>query len=178
MSLNERETYFANLCHELAEKAFSLQEVPVGCVFVYGEEVIGRGHNDVNRTKNPTRHAEFVAIDEAHEWCAKNGRNFDEIMRQTVVYVNLEPCIMCASALYQIKIAKLVFGAKNPRFGGIESVASNQSYGHEHEIQIVSGIFEERSIAILRRFYNRENCYAPLDKRKTKNKQSADPDGE
>jgi tRNA(Arg) A34 adenosine deaminase TadA len=97
-----------------------------------------------------------VAIDEAHEWCAKNGRNFDEvgshkgipnlwfsllkfspkIMRQTVVYVNLEPCIMCASALYQIKIAKLVFGAKNPRFGGIESVASNQSYGHEHEIQV------------------------------------------
>jgi tRNA(Arg) A34 adenosine deaminase TadA len=57
-------------------------------------------------------------------------------MKQTTVYVSLEPCIMCSSALYQLKIKRLVFGAKNPRFGGILSVASNKDYGHEHEIEV------------------------------------------
>nr|CAD2172349.1 unnamed protein product [Meloidogyne enterolobii] len=110
---------FINESFRLAQKAYDLQEVPVGCVFVFDGLIIGRGHNEVNKTKNPTRHAEFVAIDQANDWCCENGKDFQEVMEQTTVYVSLEPCIMCSSALYQLKIKRLLFGAKNLRFGGI-----------------------------------------------------------
>lgn len=57
-------------------------------------------------------------------------------MKRSTFYVNLEPCVMCASALYQLRVKRLVFGAKNPRFGGIFSVASNSDYGHDHNIEV------------------------------------------
>uniref|UniRef100_A0A914NFH7 CMP/dCMP-type deaminase domain-containing protein n=1 Tax=Meloidogyne incognita TaxID=6306 RepID=A0A914NFH7_MELIC len=160
--------FFINESFSLAQKAYDLQEVPVGCVFVFDGLIIGRGHNEVNKTKNPTGHAEFVAIDQANDWCCENGKDFQEVMEQTTVYVSLEPCIMCSSALYQLKIKKLLFGAKNLRFGGISSVASNQDYGHEHEIELVPEVCAEKSISLLKKFYDRENPFAPLDKRKVK----------
>ncbi|KAL3076555.1 hypothetical protein niasHS_014460 [Heterodera schachtii] len=148
---------FFDLCFKLAETAYDAKEVPVGCAIVVNNEVVGTGFNQVNRTKNPTRHAEFVAIDEADEWCKLHNKNFTE------------PCVMCASALYQLGIQRLVFGAKNPRFGGIYSVASNTDYGHEHQIDIISEVDKDRCIALLRTFYDRENPFAPEEKRKTKN---------
>ncbi|KAL7074433.1 hypothetical protein ACQ4LE_006830 [Meloidogyne hapla] len=159
---------FINASFSLAQKAYDLQEVPVGCVFVFDGLIIGRGHNEVNKTKNPTRHAEFVAIDQASNWCCENGKDFQEVMKQTTVYVSLEPCIMCSSALYQLKIKRLLFGAKNLRFGGILSVASNKDYGHEHEIELIHEVCAEKSISLLKKFYDRENPFAPLDKRKVK----------
>ncbi|CAK5058247.1 unnamed protein product [Meloidogyne enterolobii] len=153
---------FINESFRLAQKAYDLQEVPVGCVFVFDGLIIGRGHNEVNK------HAEFVAIDQASDWCCENGKDFKEVMEQTTVYVSLEPCIMCSSALYQLKIKRLLFGAKNLRFGGIESVASNQDYGHEHKIELVPEVCAEKSISLLKKFYDRENPFAPLDKRKVK----------
>jgi tRNA(Arg) A34 adenosine deaminase TadA len=72
-----------------------------------------------------------------------------KVMKQTTVYVNLEPCIMCASALYQLKIKKLIFGAKNPRFGGIISLAGNKEYGHDHEIEVIFlNIFFKKKISL------------------------------
>lgn len=159
---------FLEQTFELAILAYRNHEVPVGCVFVYGEStVIGRGRNEVNklgttlvrfirtrgltfRSKNPTRHAEFVAIEEAERWCIENHKDFTEarqsteslhinqikVMKETTLYVTLEPCIMCASALYQLNVRRLVFGASNPRFGGIKSVASNRDYGHAHKIDV------------------------------------------
>uniref|UniRef100_A0A914M4Y2 CMP/dCMP-type deaminase domain-containing protein n=1 Tax=Meloidogyne incognita TaxID=6306 RepID=A0A914M4Y2_MELIC len=159
---------FINESFSLAQKAYDLQEVPVGCVFVFDGLIIGRGHNEVNKTKNPTRHAEFVAIDQASDWCCENGKEFQEVMKQSTVYVSLEPCIMCSSALYQLKIKRLLFGAKNFRFGGILSVASNKDYGHEHEIELIPEVCAEKSISLLKKFYDRENPFAPLDKRKVK----------
>ncbi|KAI1727315.1 cytidine and deoxycytidylate deaminase zinc-binding region domain-containing protein [Ditylenchus destructor] len=189
--LSPRDRQFLDLSFEFAEKAFGLQEVPVGCVFVYnkndasnseskedsGEDngiIVGRGCNETNLARNPTRHAEFVAIEEAERWCEENGADFAEVMRQTTVYVTLEPCIMCASALYQLKIKRIIFGACNPRFGGVASVASNKVYGHAHEVELIAEIDADRSIALLKRFYDRENPFAPEDKRKAKKKFSSD----
>uniref|UniRef100_A0A915ELC1 CMP/dCMP-type deaminase domain-containing protein n=1 Tax=Ditylenchus dipsaci TaxID=166011 RepID=A0A915ELC1_9BILA len=132
----------------------------------------GRGINEVNKTKNPTRHAEFVAIEEAEQWCKDSDQSFDQVMRNTSLYVTLEPCIMCASALYLLEIRKIVFGACNPRFGGLKSVASNEQYQHDHQIELISEVDVDRSISLLKRFYGRENRMH----RKTKEEQSKECD--
>lgn len=161
------EIYF-EIAFKLAEEALSVSEVPVGCVLVYCDEVIGRGRNRVNESKNPTSHAEFVAFKEAEDWCRKTSKIFIDVMTETTLYVSLEPCIMCSSALYQLKIARIVFGACNPRFGGLMSVASNRQYRYEHSPEITGEFSVERSINLLKRFYQRENQFAPEDKRKMK----------
>uniref|UniRef100_A0A1I7XXI8 CMP/dCMP-type deaminase domain-containing protein n=1 Tax=Steinernema glaseri TaxID=37863 RepID=A0A1I7XXI8_9BILA len=135
MSLEATSLAFLEEAFRLAEEALDSNEVPVGCVFVYRGEIVGRGRNDVNRTKNPTRHAEMVAFDELREWCSKTGRSLEEVLAETELYVSLEPCIMCGCAMYQLKIKKIVYGAGNERFGGIDSVAGKEKYAVEHDIE-------------------------------------------
>ncbi|CEF65248.1 tRNA-specific adenosine deaminase 2 [Strongyloides ratti] len=153
----------------LAEKAYENLEVPVGCVLVYKNEIVGRGFNDVNRTKNPTRHAEMVAFDDLREWCKDKNIKVEEIAKSLELYVTLEPCIMCASAMIQLGIKKIVFAASNERFGGIHSVSNISNYGPtKNSFMIFSNIDEERAISLLRKFYDRENVKAPEGKRKLK----------
>uniref|UniRef100_A0A0N4ZSG7 CMP/dCMP-type deaminase domain-containing protein n=1 Tax=Parastrongyloides trichosuri TaxID=131310 RepID=A0A0N4ZSG7_PARTI len=158
-----------NEAFNLAEKAYKAMEVPVGCVFVYKGEIIGRGYNDVNRTKNSTRHAEMVAYDEMREWCLDKNLILENIINEVELYVTLEPCIMCASAMVQLGIKKMVFAASNERFGGIHSVSNISNYGNtKNSFVFISNVDEERSISLLRKFYDRENVQAPEDKRKLK----------
>ncbi|KAF6112542.1 adenosine deaminase tRNA specific 2 [Phyllostomus discolor] len=84
---------------QMAREALENTEVPVGCLLVYNNEVVGKGRNEVNQTKNATRHAEMVAIDQVLEWCRGRGRSPSEVFERTVLYVTVEPCIMCAAAL-------------------------------------------------------------------------------
>uniref|UniRef100_A0A0K0G2K2 tRNA-specific adenosine deaminase 2 (inferred by orthology to a human protein) n=1 Tax=Strongyloides venezuelensis TaxID=75913 RepID=A0A0K0G2K2_STRVS len=163
---------FMNEAFLLAEKAYEALEVPVGCVLVYKDEIVGRGYNDVNRTKNPTRHAEMVAYDELREWCKLKNLKLEDIANLLELYVTLEPCIMCASAITQLGIGKIIFAASNERFGGIHSVSNISNYGPtRNSFLIYSNVDEERSISLLRRFYDRENTKAPEDKRKLKKEQ-------
>ena len=99
-----------------AKKALEEGEVPIGCVFVVGGTVVAEGRNEVNKRKNPTAHAEIVCIEEI------NREHDEEFFRDAVVYVNCEPCIMCASALQQLKVKGIFYGCSNPRFGGCGSV--------------------------------------------------------
>ena len=99
-----------------AKKALEEGEVPIGCVFVVGGTVVAEGRNEVNKRKNPTAHAEIVCIEEI------NREHDEEYFRDAVVYVNCEPCIMCASALQQLKVKGIFYGCSNPRFGGCGSV--------------------------------------------------------
>lgn len=77
---------------------------------------------------------------------------------------------MCSSALYQLHIKRVIFGAPNDRFGGMGSVLSNEEFKHDHEIEIVKNVDVERSIQMLKDFYKRENPFAPPEKRKTRGK--------
>ncbi|KAH7680226.1 tRNA-specific adenosine deaminase 2, partial [Aphelenchoides avenae] len=192
-SLSPEDERFLEESFQEAEKAYAANEVPVGCVLVYKGEVIGRGHNDVNQTKNPTRHAEMVAVEEAEKWCHRNSKyvgiacewipsklipvttdgNFSEVMLETTLYVTLEPCIMCAAAMYQIHIRRMVFGACNERFGGVQSVSNARNYGVDYEIEMAPEVAKERSIELLRRFYDRENPFAPEDKKRQKSTSAA-----
>ncbi len=99
-----------------AEKAYKLSEVPVGCVLVKDEEVISRSHNRVEELKDPTAHAEMLALREAF---GKLGRKW---LEDCTLYVTLEPCIMCSYALVLARVREVVFGALDEKHGGVMSL--------------------------------------------------------
>ena len=99
-----------------AEKAYELSEVPVGCVLVKDGEVISRSHNRMEELKDPTAHAEMLALREAF---GKLGRKW---LEDCTLYVTLEPCIMCSYALVLARVKEVVFGALDERHGGVMSL--------------------------------------------------------
>lgn len=116
---------------------------------------------------NPTRHAEFNAIDEAMEWCRQKELNWIDVFSESTLYVTCEPCIMCASALRLVHIKTWVFGCSNDRFGGCGSVLNihNDSVNSDKSqdqqpVTIVRGVEEEKAIKLLQSFYSCENPFA------------------
>ena len=103
--------YFMKLALEEAEKADSLDEVPVGAVIVSEGCLLGRGHNHPVRLNDPTAHAEVLALRSAGTW-TKNYR-----MTGATLYVTLEPCLMCFGALIHARVGRVVFGASDPKVG-------------------------------------------------------------
>ncbi|KAF8475565.1 tRNA-specific adenosine deaminase subunit TAD2 [Kalaharituber pfeilii] len=141
---------------EMAELALKTDEVPVGCVFVHKGEIIGRGMNDTNRSLCGTRHAEFVALESILK------TNPPSIFQETDLYVTVEPCIMCASALRQLKIRAVYFGCLNDRFGGCGGVFHiDQDPSIDPPYPCFGGVYREEAIMLLRRFYIQENERAP-----------------
>ncbi|KAB8339012.1 hypothetical protein FH972_021951 [Carpinus fangiana] len=147
----------------MAETALRTDETPVGCVFVHSATgtIIGRGMNDTNRSMNGTRHAEFVAIEQI---LAEHPQS---IFTETDLYVTVEPCIMCASALRQYGIKAVYYGCANDKFGGtggVMNVHSDWSVNPPYPVH--GGLFREEAIMLLRRFYVQENDKAPEPHRK------------
>nr|KMM68777.1 tRNA-specific adenosine deaminase subunit TAD2 [Coccidioides posadasii RMSCC 3488] len=141
---------------QMAEQALAIGETPVGCVLVHDGKVIGRGMNDTNRSLNGTRHAEFLAIEEALRSYPRS------IFRTTDLYVTVEPCIMCASLLRQNYIRRVFFGCVNDRFGGTGGVLNLHSdRAIDPPYTVYGGIFRNEAIMLLRRFYIQENEKAP-----------------
>ncbi|XP_078413606.1 tRNA-specific adenosine deaminase 2 isoform X1 [Cetorhinus maximus] len=161
-----------------AKEALENGEVPVGCLMVYQNEILGQGRNEVNETKNATRHAEMVAIDQVLEWCRQKGRDRAEVFEHTVLYVTVEPCIMCAAALRLLKklpfllnlvtdIPLVVFGCPNERFGGCGSVLNIPTDNLQHSgapFQCIGGYRAEEAVELLKTFYKAENPNAPKSK--------------
>ena len=144
-----------------ASKALEIGEVPVGAIFYHckSRDILARGCNSVNQTKNATRHAELNCVDEV----LKTGfKDFKDI----IVYVNVEPCIMCASALIQLEIPLVYFGCKNERFGGCGSVLDVAQVSENCQTLFRGGFRENEAIQLLKDFYKGENPNAPEDKRK------------
>ncbi|KAI9736291.1 MAG: tRNA(adenine34) deaminase [Cirrosporium novae-zelandiae] len=144
--------HFMQKALAMAEEALRCDETPVGCVFVHNGQVIGQGMNDTNRSLNGTRHAELVAINEI----LKNHPS--SIFQNTDLYVTVEPCIMCASALRQYKIRSVYYGCANDRFGGVGGVLSiHMDPSVDPPYPAIGGIFREEAIMLLRQFYIQEN---------------------
>ncbi|XP_008577084.1 PREDICTED: tRNA-specific adenosine deaminase 2 [Galeopterus variegatus] len=151
----------------MAKEALENVEVPVGCLMVYNNEVVGKGRNEVNQTKNATRHAEMVAIDQVLDWCRRSGKSPSEVFEHTVLYVTVEPCIMCAAALRLMKIPLVVYGCQNERFGGCGSVlniASAELPNTGRPFQCIPGYRAEEAVEMLKTFYKQENPNAPRSK--------------
>ncbi|XP_027621491.1 tRNA-specific adenosine deaminase 2 isoform X1 [Tupaia chinensis] len=160
----------------MAKDALENTEVPVGCLMVYNNEVVGKGRNEVNQTKNATRHAEMVAIDQVLDWCRCSDKSPSEVFEHTVLYVTVEPCIMCATALRLVKIPLVVYGCQNERFGGCGSVLNIASADLPHTgrpFQCIPGFRAEEAVEMLKTFYKQENPNAPKSKVRKKDYQKS-----
>ncbi|MCL4123633.1 UNVERIFIED_CONTAM: hypothetical protein GTU68_022443 [Idotea baltica] len=151
---------------EQGKEALDNGEVPIGCVFVYKDEIISRGRNTVNETKNATRHAEFNALNSLFEWGDQRNIPHRQLLKNSTLYVTVEPCIMCAEALGQLNLGKLVFGCSNDRFGGCGSVYDVLKY--YKGMEVVKGVRGADAVGLLKEFYKGENPNAPTGKAKRK----------
>jgi tRNA(adenine34) deaminase len=123
-------------------------EVPVGAVVVRDGEIIGRGHNQVESLRDPTAHAEVVAIG------AAGGRGPSWRLADATLYVTLEPCTMCSGAILLSRVGRLVFGASDPRAGGIVSTARLlDGNPYKHRVEVVGGILSAECGALLSDFF-------------------------
>jgi len=131
----------------LARAAERRGEVPVGAIVVEGERIIGRGSNAPVHSSDPTAHAEIIALRRAGR-AASNYR-----LAGTTLYVTLEPCLMCAGAMVHARIARLVYGARDPRAGAASLLRRRP--GLNHRIGITGGVEAPRCAALLRDFFRR-----------------------
>ncbi|MGN1314063.1 MAG: tRNA adenosine(34) deaminase TadA [Lachnospiraceae bacterium] len=161
--MQQQEKYMKEALKQ-AKKAYALGEVPIGCVIVYEDKIIARGYNRRNTDKNTLAHAEITAINKASK---KMG---DWRLEDCTLYVTLEPCQMCAGAIIQSRISKVVIGAMNPKAGCGGSILNILEMPEfNHQAQVVRGVLEEECSRILQDFFKAlriRNRMEKLEKRR------------
>ncbi|MBR4027834.1 MAG: tRNA adenosine(34) deaminase TadA [Lachnospiraceae bacterium] len=131
-----------------AKKAYALEEVPIGCVIVQNDKIIARGYNRRNTDKNTLAHAELLAIKKASK---KTG---DWRLEDCTMYVTLEPCQMCAGAIVQSRLKRVVIGSMNPKAGCAGSVLNLlQMKQFNHQVEMETGILGEECSLMLSEFF-------------------------
>ena len=134
-----------------ARKAFEKDEVPVGAVVVYEGRIIGRAHNQIKLLKDPTAHAEMIALTQAASYLA------NERLLNTTMYVTIEPCSMCAGALVLGRVKRLVYGASDPKTGACGSVVNiTDNKKLNHRIKIEKGVREKECAGLLKEFFRKK----------------------
>ena len=139
---------------EEANKAFAIEEVPIGAVVIYDNEVIGRGYNLRESENDPTAHAEIIAIREAAA-AISSWRLAD-----CTLYVTIEPCPMCAGALLQARADRVVYGADDPKAGAVNSLYNLlDDERFNHQVEVKKGVLAEECREIIKKFFRclREN---------------------
>ncbi len=143
-----RDEYFMRLALREAARALEHDDVPIGAVIVKDGEVIGAGHNERELRSDPTAHAEMVALREAAR-VLDSWRVLD-----SVIYVTLEPCAMCAGAIVLARVPRVVFGAADPKAGATGSVINVLDLAElNHRPQVQSGLLAEDCADLLRAFF-------------------------
>lgn len=138
--------YFMREALKEAELAFEIDEVPIGAVVVNNKKIIARGHNMVEKLSDSTAHAEMLAITAAQNYLGS------KILKDCTIYITLEPCSMCAGALFWSRIGKLVFAAADEKSGF-------SKYSEEilhKKTKIESGIMEEKAVELLQSFFRKK----------------------
>ena len=131
-----------------AKRAYDLGEVPIGCVIVYQDRIIGRGYNRRNTDKNTLSHAELTAIKRASKIIG------DWRLEDCTLYVTLEPCQMCSGAIVQARIPNVVIGCMNPKAGCAGSVLNIlQMKEFNHQVTIIEGILKEECSDLITTFF-------------------------
>ena len=143
----ERDVVFMEEALRLAKEAAAEGEVPVGCVIVRGDEIVGRGRNRRETGKTALGHAEIEAISDA---CARLG---GWRLWECTLYVTLEPCPMCAGAIVNARIPRVVFGASDAKCGACGSVCDLFSMEFNHHPEVTKGVLAEESAALLTEFF-------------------------
>ncbi len=135
-----------------ANVAFEMGEVPVGAVLVKDGAVMARCHNLRETTKDPSAHAEILTLRQA-------AASMDDSWRLSgaTLYVTKEPCIMCAGAIVNARIERLVYGCKDPKAGGVDSLYRIPTDSRlNHRVEVVSGVLQEECASLLKRFFRRK----------------------
>ncbi len=145
--MTEDEKYMKEAIRQ-AKKAYALEETPIGCVLVHDGKIIARGYNKRNKKKNTLAHAELIVIDKASRILG------DWRLEECTMYVTLEPCPMCAGAIVQARIPKVVIGSMNPKAGCAGSVLNLLDMpGFNHRVEVVRGILEEPCSRLMSSFF-------------------------
>lgn len=146
--MTDPEVKFMRAAIREAKKAYALDEVPIGCVIVREGKIIARGYNRRNTDKNALAHAELSAIKKASKKCG------DWRLEDCTMYVTLEPCQMCAGAIVQSRMHKVVIAAMNPKAGCAGSVMNLlQVQEFNHQVEVERGLLQEECSAMLSQFF-------------------------
>lgn len=131
-----------------AKKAYALEEVPIGCVIVYEDRIIGRGYNRRTIDKNTLAHAELQAIKKASK------KLDDWRLEECTLYVTLEPCQMCAGAIVQARVKRVVVGCMNPKAGCAGSILNLLDIKEfNHQVELTTGICEDECSQMMKQFF-------------------------
>ena len=144
---------------ELAKEAAAEGEVPVGCVVVRNGEIVGRGRNRREKIRNALCHAELEAINEA---CSNLG---GWRLWECTLYVTLEPCPMCAGAIINARIPRVVYGASDTKAGSCGSVCNLFSMAYNHQPEVARGLMEEECAQVLTEFFRQLRLTLPKRKK-------------
>ncbi len=145
---NLSDEFWMGFALDEARQAVSADEVPIGAIIMLNDKIIGRGYNQPIRLCDPTAHAEIIALREA----ARHIENYR--LTKATIYVTIEPCAMCAGAIVNARIKRLVYGAAEPRQGAIHSIfqiATNSSLNHQ--VEVTAGVKEEECKALMQTFF-------------------------
>lgn len=132
--------YYMNIAIKEAKKAYKYEEVPVGAVIVKDNKVIAKAYNKKEKTKNVTKHAEVIAISKA----CKKLKNWR--LEDCIIYVTMEPCMMCSGAIEQSRIKKIVYGVKNENYGFTDQLKN---------IEIISQVCEKECRELVQSFFKK-----------------------
>ena len=142
------DTYFLKKALAQAQKAYAQEEVPIGAVLVLKNRIISEGFNLREAQSDPTAHAEIIALQKASQKL-KSWR-----LEVTTLYVTCEPCLMCAGALLQARIERLVYGCADPKAGAVSSLYQTlQDSRLNHQIIVQGGVLEEECRELLQKFF-------------------------
>ncbi|MGA2554351.1 MAG: tRNA adenosine(34) deaminase TadA [Smithella sp.] len=147
---------FMKIALEEAQEAYCRDEVPVGAVLVLEGNILARAHNSPIMRNDPTAHAEILALRQA-------GENFGNYrLTGAELYVTLEPCIMCAGAIIQARISRVIFGARDPKCGAVVSLYNILADKRlNHQVEITEGILPEECGEIISRFFQQKRVTSP-----------------
>ena len=149
MTFSEKTYQFMFAALQEAEKALDNNEVPIGAIVVKDEKIIGKGFNQVEKLKDPTAHAEMIALTAA----ANHLNNWR--LEDCSIYVTLEPCIMCTGALLASRVSDLYFAAFDPKFGACGSLYNlAEDAKTNHKLKVFTGIYADESRDLLKRFFS------------------------
>ena len=135
--------YYMKMALREAEKALEAEEVPVGAIIVQNERIIARGNNQVERLGDPTAHAEILALTSAFNFLGS------KYLPEATIYITIEPCLMCAGALYWSKIARIVYGAPDDKNG----YSTKSAWPFHPKTELTKGVLAEECASLIKKFF-------------------------
>ena len=149
--MSKLDLFYMTAALKEAQKAFDGDEVPVGAVIVHDGKMIARAYNQIKLLKDPTAHAEILAITQAAAYLA------NERLINTTMYVTIEPCSMCAGALVLARVKRLIYGAGDPRTGACGSVFNvTDNRKLNHRVKVTKGVLEKECACLLKEFFKKK----------------------